>query len=250
MPISVPSSVEFNVPLSVLPARWRIVPDEGDQVIPIEVDWSKGTAQHINIQGLSTQPFKQIVAALINNVRCNSTATLIFPDTGLPIDVPAGVAILMPIASNRLDFYIVATNANSTDRTIIELFNSQPPPVAVSAVQLEATGSSSALALTGAGTAAIVAAGNNGNITAIDVLVSNALGAAGASLANLDIEDGASNVIWNFSFALQAAGFVGAATLLRLSGIVVPFTNGLLVRNTLGLVFTSGTVFANISYQG
>lgn len=252
MPIPVPAgTVEFNAPLSVLPANWNVAPDEGDRVIPIEIDWSKGPSQHVNVQGLATQPFKKIVAAFVNNVENDSTVSLIFSDTVFKLDIPAGTSGLFPIATSKLDFVIVSANAAAADVTYIQLFNSQPPPVAISAVQIDSSAASAGIAINAASTPQLVAAGINGNLTAIDIMCPTLLGGAANDQVIFTVEDGNGDVLFEAIGEVATGVRLNNVHVLTLTGISVPFTNGLKVAVTSSGSFPAAGSDAtiNITYQ-
>lgn len=252
MGVPVPAGAkEYNVQLNVLPSRWARLPKEENSVIPIFIDWSVGNVQHVNVQGLTTKPFTQIIAAYINNVRNTSVARLIFPDTQLPLDIPAGTQILIPITTERLDFTISADNPNSTDYTVIELFNSQPPPVALTAVQLESTGSTAAIDMSAAAAVyPLVAAGINGNLSAINISFTGATAGGGAgSRIQIAVVDGTGKQLFFSTIQAPAAAVIPSGTVLNMSGMVIPFTNGLSVVTTGVTAFVNGWISVNAAFQ-
>lgn len=207
MPLTLPPFVQYQNPMFPLRGLWNNAPPEGDKFVSAEIDWlvsPPGNAVQFQLSGNSPVALSQIVAMVVDNSRCGSDVTLVFPDTGFELLVaartPGGV---YPVLTNALMFYAVALNAAVGDVTVLQILNSMPPPVAILPTTA-ANVSSVGTILVGNGTTTLVAAPANGTLNSLSVIASMTAG-TGINYLDLYIEDGYGTTAWQTTMSVPAS---------------------------------------------
>lgn len=249
MSITLPPFVQLQLPSVPLKGNWRRQPynpdrtPQGDMFVSVEVDWltqtNNLTAALINVAGNSPVTLAQIAALVIDNSRCGSDVSFIFPDTGFELTVaartPGGVYTVL---TNALQFYAVAPNAVNTDITIVQICNTVPP------VQNMPVSPAQQL---GGGIAIPVATGNttlaSGNGTLLGVSLSADLtSGAGANSDSLNIHDGNAVSLWQGVLTSQPS--IRSSVVLPFTPMSVRFTNGLVFQQVVA-GFTGNSIMLN-----
>lgn len=241
--------VNYNLPATVLPSLVFEQPREGRRIVPIELTWAgNGETYQINVQGIATQPFSQIVMLDVDNSTSGADVTFYFPDTQDILVVPAGSGGLFPVFTMQVQVYASAPQALLGDVTRFRVLNYRQEPVALPPPQFSQI--ATALGIAGPGTTPIVAAGISGTLTSYSVNVG--LQANGAGFSNLTaalVDHGTGAVIDQASVTVETArAFSG--TILFASGIAVRFADGLdIVVANAGLAFVTQVTNAAIRYH-
>jgi hypothetical protein len=244
MPITVPPFVQYQAPLYPLRGLWNSAPVEGDRFVSAEIDWGVTTqaanAVQFSLSGNSPVAISQIVAFAVDNSACAVDVQYLFPDSGSTLNVPAYSQGIYPVYTNALMFYATANGAAVGDRTVFQVLNSMPPPVAIEPTQEMTQAVATGIGLVN-GSTVLIPVPVNGTVQAYDISV-NATVAGACSLA---LQDGQGHVLWdrNFDFTINSS-FDSA-----LSGLRLRFYNGLnlLVQNsTFGV--GQGAVSPNVYY--
>lgn len=147
-----------------LPSRSFLDPNEGRRYIPVEIDWDgAGTTFQVNAQGLTTQPFSQIVMLDVDNSASGSAVTFYFPDSSDTLVVPAGSGGLFPVFTSALNFYVAAPSALASDVTRFRILNYRQEPIANPPPQF--TNTAAVTGFSAVGTTALLAAGISGTLS-------------------------------------------------------------------------------------
>lgn len=236
MPITITQPIKTLPGGAVFPvinALTYIEPKEGKAYIPVEILWPGPTAPanqraasyEINVQGLTTQTFSQIVMLDVDNSTCGVDATFIFPDSGDSLTVPGSSGGLFPVFTNSTRFYVSAPGALSTDITRFRILNYRQEPVALPPPVF--TQIAAATAVSAAGTFPILGASVSGTLTGWDCTISGYATSAGASGITASLIDKATtNVLARGSITMgQNQGVSGLV--FNVSGAAVRFTGGL-----------------------
>jgi hypothetical protein len=258
----VPPAGSISYKDALIPRKtfWRNPPPEGDQHIPVAVQWTAdgGPAQAISFNCeslLSGQPFNQIEALTVNNILSTVDINFLALDSGVMMTVPAGCSGTFPFFTRAKMFYAwTAQTAISTDRTTFAIHNSLPPPLFVGRSALSSVIATAAISLTANGTTAIIA--NTipiGTITALTCHVSRLQGGAAAGGALVVIADGSANALTQFTAdAPPGAGTPMMPPYLAFnqSGLVERFAGGLgAVITTFGTVLATGILFVTVAFR-
>jgi hypothetical protein len=260
MALTIPPFSQFQAPTPILRGLWRHPPKEGDRFINAEIDWgslpaSGNTCVQFALSGNSPVALSQIVALSVDNSRCGSDVQFVFPDSGFILTVPAHEQGVYPVFTNALTFYaIYALGLNPApfapavaDRTILQVLNSMPPPVAVPPSALQTQLGQGAIGIA-AGTTAIItpANGPSGTLTSIQGQISCVQGAsAGVGTFSLFDNGGIGKLIW--SVTVNAPANVTTIIPINVTGINQHFINGVyLVQSTISI--TGGIVSLNLYY--
>src|SRR6185437_7618311 len=84
--------------LPVLPSLTFIHPSEGRRYIPVNIGWAgDGATYQMNVNGLTTQPFSQIVMIDVDNSQCGAEVTFYFPDSSDTLTIPPESSGLFPV---------------------------------------------------------------------------------------------------------------------------------------------------------
>lgn len=240
----IPPFSQFQGQLIPLRGLWNSAPLEGDRFINAEIDWITATgglqAIQLAVGGNSPVALSQIAALFVDNSRCGSDVSFLFPDSGFELVVPAHSQVLSPVLSNALQFYAIAKNAAAGDVSILQILNSVPPPIPITPSTLQSTAFATAVTFA-AGNTQIVPVGVNGTLEYISInLDVQTAGTAGAvDIVLLD----QTHTLWSVPINLPINSTAN-----------LPFNVGPLnVRFTGGIVFTIGPVtgftgnFASVS---
>lgn len=240
--------------LVAAPYDWREPKNQDWQRISGSINWGGGEVSNgasvINFQG-SISNFDKIRGMYVDNTQSAADVTIFFPDTQFEFTVNAGEKDFFQVVTNARQVVMVSTMSAATDKTFFQLFNFAPPPLASNKSLLMSVAASGGIALTTTATTAIVAAGTNGTIRALNITLDGVLGGAAAGGATIVLQDGAGtpHVIWSGEVFAQATGTTNSATLVDLAGINVRFTNGLnAVITVIPTAFASGKANFNIYF--
>jgi hypothetical protein len=234
-----------------------------DQSVPLQIDWanSGGTgvvSPTINVnlgQQLSQSPWGTLQSMYIDNVNCNISIAVIFPDTNSRLVVPAGGTLLWPVNSISNNFYVVPQgDPGSTDFTDITCYNFFLPPAGLPQTEPnEGVVTSPGISLGGSGTTAIIPNPTNGVIEGINISFSGGLGNAVApgTTALWQVQDGNGDVIANGEVFAPDGTYVQPMILFTQTGMNVEFLNGIfaVVTNTGGAFVQAGNLYVNIFYR-
>jgi hypothetical protein len=240
VPIVVPPFVQYQTPLFPLRGLWNSPPVEGDRFVSAEINWGvttkAGNAVQFDLSGNSPVAFSQIVAFSVDNSQCASDVEFLFPDSGYVLNVPAYNQGVYPVFTNALMFYATAAVANVGDRTVFQVLNSMPPPVAIQPTQLQTVASVAAISLTASGNTQLIPATVSGTIKAMSI---SAEVGSSATVAGFFIQDGNGSNLWS--------ALLNVTEYFSVMPIEVRFFNGLKAVVS-GTSITSGQVNANIYY--
>ena len=153
MTIFVPPAINYQPGVTVLPARWNRVPNEGPKMVPLNIVWANysqisqgGTSNAqlfysvcINLANtLSPQEFSQVCYLSIDNSLCPADCRFYFPDTQETILCPAGATLRAPVFPNSLFMYafleggdIGTTGVTLSQQTSLSVHNTVPPAVSL-----------------------------------------------------------------------------------------------------------------------
>lgn len=224
---------------------WNKKPDEGDQLIPVEIVWGSypaGQAVSFSLSGNSPVAFSQIVALTVDNARCGSDVQFIFGDSGFVLQVPAHTQGVFPVFTNGLNFYAVALNAGAADTTAAFVHNSMPPPIAMLPSSVQQTAAVTGFPATN-GDHVLLPPNVNGTLInfGFDLAVSVATVQEGALF---EIVDGRGTNLWTDFLNVTAPGVITVAV----NGLSVRFFGGLLLRIAGSTIGANGSVNLNIYY--
>lgn len=254
---SLPPSNPYQGTAYPLESRLLKPPREGNRMVPLSINWGNDSASlqaiGFNLQNNTTNPFSQICAAYIDNLMSNVDIVLMFPDTETVLTVPAQSAGWYPLDTNALNFVArvpAGQAATSSDEVYINLYNYLPPPITVERSFVTSAGVSGGNTLTAGTTAQVINAGTNGVITAGAIDVAGVVAGAGAGNWLGILADGGGHTIANVSIGLPAAATLPYQVLWSVSGVNIPFTNGVtLVGTPSGTAFTAGGFGVNLYFR-
>ena len=222
------------------------MPVEGDRFVSAEVNWGvttqPGNAVQFDLSGNSPVAFSQIVAFSVDNSQCASDVQFLFPDSGFVLNIPAYNEGVYPVFTNALMFYAAATLANVGDRTVFQVLNSQPPPVAIQPSEEMSQASVIGTPMVN-GSTVLVASTVSGTLQAFDVNVD----ATVAGNATVQLIDGNARVLWGRPYVFNATdqNFDTA-----LSGLRLRFFNGLrIVVSNSSFSGVQAVVTANVYFS-
>ena len=243
MPVIVPPFVQYQSPMFPLRGLWNHAPDEGDQFVNVEIDWTvspPGQAVQFSLSGNSPVALSQIVALSVDNGRSGVDVDFIFPDSGFVLTVPAHDQGVYPVFTNALMFYASAPGSAAGDITIVQILNSLPPPVPVQTTQQQNHARLASVSLANGTIPFPELVGINGTLNTM----SAAIDPTAAGSAQLALVDGRGSTVW---FAQPIFTAAGPTLYLPLTGLAVRFVNGLSIVIT-GSTLT-GTAFFNLYYS-
>lgn len=248
MPIIVPPFVQYQAPLYPLRGLWNATPPEGDRFVSAEIDWGQtvplGQAVQFQLSGNSPLSFSQIVAFMCDNTRNAADATFLFPDSGYTLVVPAYCQGTFPVLTNALMFYVASVGAVTGDRTVFQVLNSMPPPVAVQESAIQENAGITGTNLNANALVNIVPRGINGTLELITGSI-NGVGATGSTLITLQDGNTPIKQLW-------VTAVVGSTphpdSYFTAGPMRVGFVNGIdiLIATTGPLI--GGVLFLNVYY--
>lgn len=245
MPIFIPPFDQYQTPMFPLRGLWNAKPAEGDRFVNVEIDWLQTTnnrAVQFLLSGNSPVALSQIAALSVDNRRSGYDIDFAFPDSGFTLTVPAYNQGVYPVFTNALMFYaIAAEGVVSGNRTVFQILNSVPPPVALNPTAMQTKEGISGIALAD-GTTAIVDPSVSGTVNGLSIIF--AFGGTGS--AEVTLIDGLGDVIWQ----TDASGIAGSSQVISLTGLDLRFVNGLslLISNRTGAA-NLGVASVNIFYN-
>jgi len=248
LPFTIPAFVQYQSPMFPLRGLWNRPPVEGDQFVNAELDWLTTTngvnAVQFSLSGNSPVALSQIVSLSVDNGRCGVDVDFIFPDSGFVLTVAAHNQGLYPVFTNALMFYASAPGAAAGDITILQILNSVPPPVQLTATSAQNHASLGGIPANVNGPVQLVAAGVSGTLNTLQISVGAATTAA-AGAAALTLTDGAGHTLWQTYVDMPPNS--NATIPYNLNGLALRFVNGL-VLTIAGSTLTGGYVTANAFY--
>jgi hypothetical protein len=239
--IIVPPFVQYQAPLFPLRGLWNNPPTEGDRFVSAEILWGVTTgnasAVQFDLSGNSPVAFSQIVAFSVDNSLCASDVQFLFPDSGYTLNVPAYNQGCYPVFTNALMFYATATLGAVGDRTVFQVLNSMPPPIAVQPTEEMSQAVVPGLPLSN-NIFAVLPPGVSGTIQAYDM----GAAAQAAGTAQVVLYDGSTPARNLFSRVMD---FTTAQLTIEsaLSGLRLRFFNG------LNIAVQSSTVTGGVSFN-
>lgn len=255
-PITQPQSVNYPSPLISRPALWRNPPqqNEGDRYVSCGITWGAandgGPNNSVLVdfgQGAAQGTFSQLAALYVDNVNCDADVQFIMDNGQTRLTVPGGSTGLFPVFTQSLRVLVTAANALPGATTYFQGLNTLPPPVAVPKTDFTSTTTAFGVALT-TGSTQIIAPGTNGILTGAVIQVGNVLAGAGAANDQLVLVDGSPKNLTGGSFGIQSAAFISNLTVVSVTGLNIPFTNGInLVQTFTGTALVSGAVSVTVT---
>lgn len=236
MPLTIPPFSQFQGVLVPLRGLWNKAPQEGDRFINAEIDWvtvnppgGGPQAQQFSVGGNSPVSLSQIAALYVDNSRCGSDVSFLFPDSGFELVVPAHSQVLAPVLSNALMFYAVTKSAFLGDVTVLQILNSIPPPIPITPSTLQSQAFATSIVLA-AGNTQLVPVGVNGILEYATINIDmQTAGTAGAVTLTLSDQ---THTLWQTALTLPIN-----------SSANLPINVGPLnVRFAGGIVFSIGPV--------
>lgn len=259
MPYQAPPAVNYPSPLVMIRDQTQNVrvPPEGYQMVPVEIDWgSMGGADHcvnIDLKQNSTAGFSQICGLSVDNSDCAADIRFIFPDTGETTTIPAyAPKTIIQVFTNNVQFWVQSglngQTVSSTDATRFSIHNTPPQPIAVPVTEAQLFANAAAIA-TSVGTTAIVAAGKNGRLEAVDIMFQFPTSTDPAKTCTWQLVDGDGNVIATGTVGSTSLNSLNVPGVFRVTNMAVPFVNGLNFKITASTIAPDGTASVNIYYR-
>lgn len=249
MPITIPEFVQFQGVLYPLRGLWNSAPAEGDRFVNAEIDWgSPGllgvSCVQFQLSGNSPVAFSQIVAMSVDNSRNGSNVDFIFPDSGFVLTVPGFNQGVYPVFTNALMFYASSPLAGLGDITIVQILNSQPPPVAVQPAEEQSLATAPGIDISANGSTVLVPAPQSGTIQAFTLVVTTDSSTAGE--CEFQLQDGAGHILYQQTLIAPVGIF---QTSIPVTGVRLRFIGGLNAVITLSSGITSGNIAVNLYYS-
>ena len=246
MPIVVPPFVQYQSPLPPLRGLWNATPTEGDRFVSAEIDWGLtvplGMGVQFSLSGNSPLAFSQIVAFQVDNTRNAADVSFLFPDSGYTLVVPAYCQGTFPVFTNALMFYAASATAVSGDRTVFQVLNSMPPPVAVQESAIQENNGLAGIDLTVDTSVQVVPLGVNGTLEYIFL----SLAGEGTGAAQVNLLDG--NTPPKEIFVTSTiANTTGQPVYINVGPIRVGFVNGIIIQIS-GTSLSTGLAIVNLYY--
>lgn len=254
MTIPLVPAMPYGSPIISLPSRIFRQPPEGNRSVPLDIQWSIPLGQATPLKAVSfnlavaaPQTLSQIVAVTVDNSRCGSDVTLVFPDTDTTLDIPAYEQVTSQVFTGGLSFYAVASNPSTSDETALTVHNFLPPPINLEKSVGQFTNVSAFASLVASESVPIIPAGINGTINQLNV---TAIGIAGVTQAkgSIMIQDGATITSISFQIVTLASGML-QMMFLNYNNCSIRFINGLNIISQLSTAYSSGNANAIVSYR-
>lgn len=201
-------------------------PKEGRRYIPVEIDWTgTPTTYEVNVAGLTTQTFSQMVMLDIDNTQSGADVTFYFPDSTDTLVVPADSAGLFPIFTNALLMYVSAPLALASDITRFRILNYRQEPIANPPPEFSDV--ATALNLTAPGTTAILPATQSGTLVGYTVNFTGNANAGGFSGWTGALIDHASGKTIEQGSIIVPTASAESQIIMNTTGIALRFAGGL-----------------------
>lgn len=254
IPPPIAGAVAYGGNYQTIPITTRNTPPggEGPKSIPGVINWagSPGTnpgsaiAVLFNASLQTVAPISQIAAIYVDNTNCQAdNITFYFPDTQFQFDVPAFTSGWFPVATNGLQFYIIASNPIPGDQTVFNVFNIPIRPFAITeSVGYKVGYANNGISLTSSSVTTIFA----GSTVIRDLQITcGFLFGTADMLLQIALEDINSNLLWATTFGTTPASTdVPFLEVLHWSNINLR-VNGLKLLATVSAV-TNGIMSCNI----
>lgn len=236
--------MQYQAPLFPLRGLWNTVPSEGDRFVSAEIDWGLtvpiGQGVQFQLSGNSPLAFTQIAAIQCDNTRNATDVSFLFPDSSYTLVVPAFCQGLFPVFTNALMFYVASLTAVAGDRTVFQVLNSIPPPVAVQESAQQESNSLSGILLNTVGAVQLVPAGINGTV---ELISGSFAGMSATGAAQVELRDG--NTPQKVIYVVSVLGI--ETQYFTVGPIHIGFVNGLSVTVS-STTLTGGLAIFNIYY--
>lgn len=217
--------VTYNNPSAPVASVSFVEPREGKFLIPVEIDWDGTTKTFlINVQGITTQPFSQIVMLDVDNSLSGADVTFYFPDTQDTLVVPAESGGLFPVFTRLLQTYASSPGALATDVTRFRFLNYRQEPISLPPPEFSDV--ATALNLTAAGTTALIPAGVSGTLVGYSVNVGLQAG-AGDGVWTGTLKDHATGMVIDQASVTVGSNATFFGIVLNAAGIALRFSSGL-----------------------
>ena len=219
-------------------------------MIAAEIDWGSNppaplTAMQFALSGNSPVAFSQIVAVTVDNNRCGSDVSFVFPDSGYTLVVPAYNQGCYPVFTNALMFYVIGSQVSASDVTAFMVHNSMPPPVAIQPTQEQIAVGTATIPLTN-GNTQVIPTGIYGTLRGGQLsLVLNLAATPSPQVATIRLVDGAGNLLWASAYSFP--GSTDTTIVINLPSINLRFFNGLSL-DVSGSTMVGGAVVAMLYY--
>jgi hypothetical protein len=249
VPLQLPPFSQYQAPLVPLRGLWNHRPAEGDKLVNLEINWDPATTKQnvaVSLGGNSPVSLSQIAALYVDNAGCGSSVSFVFPDTGFELTIPANEQSLFPVFTNALTFYCVGATAQVGDRTVIQVLNSVPPPIALTPASLTSTTAVTGANLTANLTFPLIGPGIDGTLVALDVNGWAQASANGQEARLVVTDGGGSPPAW---YATIGAGLTGTIQFDFNPQLNVRFVNGLTCQVIATVPLAGGHFSINTYYR-
>jgi hypothetical protein len=252
MPLTIPQFSQYQGVLVPLRGLWNAKPPEGDRFLSAEIDWSTVfggflpliTCVQFAIGGNSPVALSQIAALFVDNSRCGADVQFIFPDSGFSLTVAAHNQVMMPVLTNALMFYVNAPNAAGNDVTILQVLNSNPPPIPLVAALAQNHASAVQISASSLGGTTVAPTSVSGTLNtlsiSLDAVVTGASGVIG-----LTLNDGNGQLLWETYMTIPTT--VGTNYPINVPGLNVRFQKGIVI-NVGPTTLNAGSYFSINAY--
>lgn len=216
--------------------------------VSAEIDWlisPPSNAVQFSLSGNSPVALSQIVALVIDNGRSGADVSFVFPDTGFELVVAARNQGVFPVFTNALMFYAVSPGAIQGDVTVLQIMNSMPPPIPITASMAQNHASLTSIPPQTNGTYGVVGPGINGTINTMSLSIDATAGASPGTF-QLTLQDGSGAVLWADIISIAANSTQNIP--INLTGLALRFRNGLSLIVSSSTV-TGGAIVINVYYS-
>lgn len=251
MPFTIPQPIRLlpgGAKLPVLSSLSFREPVEGKAFIPVEIDWSgAGESYDINVRGLTTQTFSQIVMLDVDNTQSGAPVTFYFPDSLDTLVIPGESGGLFPVFTRALEFYASAPQALASDVTRFRILNYRQEPIDLPPP--EPTTVAAAVGLTSAGTTNLLA-GKSGTLIGYSLNFTGQASASAASGFQGVLQDHATSAVIDQANAVAFTNGFVFGVLLNVTNVAIRFSNGIdfIITNT-GSAWVSEVANLTLRYR-
>lgn len=135
MPLIYTQPINYPSPLIPIPSTVHPSPLEGRYQIPVEILWTSmgGAGKSVGFDVREMGPadtIQQIASLVIDNSECSVATTIIFPDTGEKLVIPAlAKRVGVNVYTNGTAFIVTAAGAIASDVTRMQVLNYRTPSI-------------------------------------------------------------------------------------------------------------------------
>lgn len=234
--------------LPVLPSYAFREPKEGKRYIPVNLEFDgSGSTYNVNVQGLTTQTFSQIVMLDVDNSQSGAPVTFYFPDSSDTLVVPAESGGLFPVFTGALQIYVAAPSALASDIVRFRILNYRQEPIANPPPQFSQI--ATANNLTADGTHAVIASTVSGTLTGYSINAALNNGSVAAATLVATLKDHATGNVIDEAAIIVPVNSVFNGTIMAASDIAVRFAGGIDLVMTGSAGFASVVVNASLRYR-